>query len=188
MSISEPRRVKRLLKRTAKLLDPSNVARANDVKRFKLSEDKVAIVSAWWQRVRDLTRRAVERWGHSVAVGHTDLGGNLDIQAAAARVLEARALLGGAQSDRWPTIEVGGVASRSKTSLSSFGGTGSIYRNYFDASLTFQYELDLWGRLARAEEGALRLVGGGIASAGPVEARLRVEAGPTARPVPSCCR
>jgi hypothetical protein len=36
----------------------------------------------WWQRVRELTRRAVERWGSSVAVGHTDLGGNLDILAS----------------------------------------------------------------------------------------------------------
>ena len=38
--------------------------------------------NVWWQRVRDLTRRAVERWGSSVAVGHTDLGGNLDILAS----------------------------------------------------------------------------------------------------------
>jgi glycosyltransferase involved in cell wall biosynthesis len=44
LGFSDPRRVKGLLKRTARLLDPSNVARANDVKRFKLSEDKVDIV------------------------------------------------------------------------------------------------------------------------------------------------
>jgi 5-methyltetrahydrofolate--homocysteine methyltransferase len=33
----------------------------------------------WWQRVRELTRRAVERWGDRVNVGYADLGGNLDI-------------------------------------------------------------------------------------------------------------
>jgi len=38
--------------------------------------------SIWWQRVRDLTRAAVERWGDRVSVGHTDLGGNLDILAS----------------------------------------------------------------------------------------------------------
>ncbi len=38
--------------------------------------------NAWWQRVRQLTRRAVERWGDRVSVGHTDLGGNLDILAS----------------------------------------------------------------------------------------------------------
>jgi 5-methyltetrahydrofolate--homocysteine methyltransferase len=38
--------------------------------------------NAWWRRVLELTRRAVERWGSSIAVGHTDLGGNLDILAS----------------------------------------------------------------------------------------------------------
>jgi len=33
----------------------------------------------WWRRVRQLTRRAVERWGEQVSIGYTDLGGNLDI-------------------------------------------------------------------------------------------------------------
>jgi 5-methyltetrahydrofolate--homocysteine methyltransferase len=36
----------------------------------------------WWQRVQDLTRTAVAAWGDAVAVGHTDLGGNLDIIAS----------------------------------------------------------------------------------------------------------
>jgi 5-methyltetrahydrofolate--homocysteine methyltransferase len=35
--------------------------------------------NAWWQRVRDLTERAVARWGEQMLIGHTDLGGNLDI-------------------------------------------------------------------------------------------------------------
>ncbi len=38
--------------------------------------------NAWWQRVEELTRLAVERWGSSATVGHTDLGGNLDILAS----------------------------------------------------------------------------------------------------------
>lgn len=36
----------------------------------------------WWQRVLDLTRAAVEQWGDQVYVGHTDLGGVLDIVAS----------------------------------------------------------------------------------------------------------
>ena len=36
----------------------------------------------WWQRVQELTQAAVKRWGDDVAVGHTDLGGNLDILAS----------------------------------------------------------------------------------------------------------
>jgi hypothetical protein len=36
----------------------------------------------WWRRVKELTELAVERWGESVCVGFTDLGGNLDILAS----------------------------------------------------------------------------------------------------------
>jgi 5-methyltetrahydrofolate--homocysteine methyltransferase len=36
----------------------------------------------WWQRVEAVTRAAVARWGGRVVVGHTDLGGNLDILAS----------------------------------------------------------------------------------------------------------
>lgn len=38
--------------------------------------------NVWWQRVQELTRLAVQRWGSCVAIGHTDLGGNLDILAS----------------------------------------------------------------------------------------------------------
>lgn len=36
----------------------------------------------WWNRVRELTRLAVERWEGRAAVGHTDLGGTLDVVAS----------------------------------------------------------------------------------------------------------
>lgn len=36
----------------------------------------------WWERIQAITRAAVARWGDRVAVGHTDLGGNLDIIAS----------------------------------------------------------------------------------------------------------
>jgi hypothetical protein len=38
--------------------------------------------NVWWRRVQDITRAAVERWGQTVTIGHTDLGGNLDILAS----------------------------------------------------------------------------------------------------------
>ncbi len=36
----------------------------------------------WWQRVQALTRAAVARWGGKVIIGHTDLGGTLDVLAS----------------------------------------------------------------------------------------------------------
>jgi hypothetical protein len=38
--------------------------------------------NAWWRRACALTREAVRQWGDRVAVGFTDLGGNLDILAS----------------------------------------------------------------------------------------------------------
>jgi 5-methyltetrahydrofolate--homocysteine methyltransferase len=36
----------------------------------------------WWQRVLEFTRAAMAGWGSQVAVGHTDLGGALDVLAS----------------------------------------------------------------------------------------------------------
>ncbi len=36
----------------------------------------------WWLRVREFTQAALDRWGQGLAVGLTDLGGNLDILAS----------------------------------------------------------------------------------------------------------
>jgi len=44
--------------------------------------------NAWWQRVLNLTRAAVERWGNQVTVGHTDLGGVLDILSSFRRAYQ----------------------------------------------------------------------------------------------------
>lgn len=38
--------------------------------------------NVWWQRVVSLTEAAVARWDGLVAIGHTDLGGNLDVVAS----------------------------------------------------------------------------------------------------------
>ncbi len=38
--------------------------------------------NAWWQRVLAVTHGALDRWGDKIAVGLTDIGGNLDILAS----------------------------------------------------------------------------------------------------------
>ena len=38
--------------------------------------------NAWWRRVCEITTAIVDRWQGQIAVGHTDLGGNLDILAS----------------------------------------------------------------------------------------------------------
>ncbi len=38
--------------------------------------------SSWWRLIRELSKESAQRWRGKVAVGHTDLGGNLDILAS----------------------------------------------------------------------------------------------------------
>ncbi len=42
---------------------------------------ELSTANAWWQRVNSVTQAAVERWGHQLSIGFSDLGGNLDILA-----------------------------------------------------------------------------------------------------------
>jgi 5-methyltetrahydrofolate--homocysteine methyltransferase len=38
--------------------------------------------NAWWQRVQELTAAFVRRWDGQAAIGHADIGGNLDVLAS----------------------------------------------------------------------------------------------------------
>lgn len=38
--------------------------------------------NVWWRRVQDITWAAIERWGQQIAIGVTDIGGNLDTLAS----------------------------------------------------------------------------------------------------------
>lgn len=100
----------------------------------------------WWQAFNDRTLDALVE--DALVYNH-------DLAAAAGRVLEARALYGGARSALWPTLEVGGTATRSKSSEQVLQIPVSPYADLFDASATLRYEADLWGRLHRGKEAAL---------------------------------
>ena len=83
------------------------------------------------------------------------LDANNDLQLAAARVAEARALLTGQQAEQYPLLEVEGSAVRqgpSEEAVNSAGG-GQPF-NDIQVGGVLSYELDLWGRLANASEAA----------------------------------
>jgi len=84
---------------------------------------------------------------------------NSDLVIAAARVDEARALLGESRAGLYPSIDAQGSASRQRVSretATSFAGMPREFSNY-RGTLNLSYELDLFGRLrsgvaaARAE-------------------------------------
>ncbi len=83
------------------------------------------------------------------------LKNNPDLQQAAARILELQYQVIQTRADRFPTLGVQGGAQRQHEPESFFagipmGGTVSQY----SASLPASYEVDLWGKYARAEEAA----------------------------------
>jgi outer membrane protein, multidrug efflux system len=88
------------------------------------------------------------------------LQANLDLRIAQTRLTEARAVLLGAQADAMPDVSVEANATRSLAPAYSQPGatrsqrTGSVYT----FSALMNWELDLFGRNARATESAAALV------------------------------
>lgn len=75
---------------------------------------------------------------------------NRDIQAAAARVAQARARAGIVGADQWPQIGIGINGSQSTV---IFGNQSQTTKNY-NIGFNGTWELDLWGRIASAAKGA----------------------------------
>ncbi|QBK06110.1 RND transporter [Hylemonella gracilis] len=76
---------------------------------------------------------------------------NTDVQLAAARLTQARALVQGAQADRMPQVGAGVGANRSAGTYTT-GDTSPATLVQGGASIS--YEVDLFGRLARARDAA----------------------------------
>lgn len=102
----------------------------------------------WWDAFQDpILQRLIKE----------ALSQNYDVQIAAARVREARASLSIARSDLYPSFEYGAGVSRSKVSPGVLGGPGGPAReasNFYSATMSASWELDVWGRVRRLNEAA----------------------------------
>jgi outer membrane protein, multidrug efflux system len=97
----------------------------------------------WWdafqdEALRDLIRSALQQ--------------NYDVRIAAARILEARALLGIARADRLP--EVSATASAINERFPQAAGRPAVETSPTQVSLSLAWELDFWGKFRRATESA----------------------------------
>ena len=79
-------------------------------------------------------------------------GANQDLQAAFARLQQARAATRIARADLFPTLSIGSSATRSRTSVNSpkFPPGSEPVGNNFDLEADISYELDVWGRVRNA--------------------------------------
>ncbi len=82
---------------------------------------------------------------------------NLDIRKSTARILEIQSLFIQTRADRFPVLNLSGQAKRESRPIIGILPTGSlpVKTDTHTLSLPASFELDLWGRLARAEEAAL---------------------------------
>jgi multidrug efflux system outer membrane protein len=102
----------------------------------------------WWEVfqdpiLKDLIREALQN--------------NYDVQIAAARVQEARAAFVATRSDLYPSLDYGISAGRAKLTpgiAGSPGGPAPNASNFYSATLSMSWELDIWGRIRRSTEAA----------------------------------
>src|SRR5690606_32284688 len=93
------------------------------------------------------------------------LGSDLDLQIAAARVAEARAIAAGARRERWPAVGLEVADDRRRMQQPGFT-TERIDADSVQAGVAPFWELDLFGRVRRGAEAA-------VADAEAAEAELR---------------
>ncbi|MCF8111944.1 MAG: efflux transporter outer membrane subunit [Desulfobacteraceae bacterium] len=81
---------------------------------------------------------------------------NPGVAEAAAGVMEARAALRQADADRFPSVDLEANASTQKSYQENplTGETVSVETDTFSLSVPASFEIDLWGRLARASQAA----------------------------------
>ena len=97
---------------------------------------------AWWKSFKD---PVIDEFVKKA------LANNFDLKAAAARVLEAEALLAQSHGRRLPDVQYSGVRSRSKISTSPFGGTMSFINKTYSQDISVNYMVDFFGKLKRLE-------------------------------------
>ncbi|ACL03143.1 RND efflux system, outer membrane lipoprotein, NodT family [Desulfatibacillum aliphaticivorans] len=119
--------------------------------------EKTPYTDSWWTGLNNPELNALVEEA---------LANNPDIRAAAARVLEYRAVLAQARAGLFPSVSLSGEGSWSEaTSTSSTPVLTSqgisyvrrerdVHSTSLDLTAAASYELDLWGRIARSNEAA----------------------------------
>ena len=107
----------------------------------------------WWQRFEDpALNRLVERASED----------NLELAIQLARIREARAQLGFADAERFPTVGYQAEANRERTpgaalpiDVQSVQELLTSTNNQYSLAASLEYEIDLWGRLANQRAAAM---------------------------------
>lgn len=104
-----------------------------------------SVTSDWWQAYNDpiLNQLITEALEH-----------NRDLKLAAARIEEMRATLGLADADRYPSLQVGANAGRTRVTTKGTMPVTTPVNNNFKLNLQAAWEVDIWGRYREASNAA----------------------------------
>ena len=114
---------------------------------WKASAPRFAEDGRWWRIYGDAQLEALVQEAFEK---------NLDLVVAAARVDEARALVGEAESGTFPTIDASGSGARQRISSRTAIAPPGAAREYssYRATLNVSYEIDLFGRIRASARAA----------------------------------
>jgi len=113
-----------------------------------VSQERSSVIPQWWSLYRDPTLDEL------IAAARA---GNADIRLAAARMQEAEALLREAGATRIPEVAGGYQATRNRVSTRTVpppAATAPLERSQHQLLASTSFEIDFWGRFARASEAA----------------------------------
>lgn len=103
------------------------------------------LCSPWWHHFQDPLLNALMEEA---------LKANANILLAMARIAEARAILGMREADFLPQLDLNATVLRTTNNALGLPTAGSGITNILLLAGLLSYEIDLWGKVARAEEAA----------------------------------
>ena len=131
---------------TPSLDSPNLMAMRNYEHPYSTSNE--AISQQWWALFNDPLLSALEERATEA---------NLDLQIMASRIAQSRAMLGIANADSLPSVSANGNYIREDISDNGkFAALGAkpSGNNYWQVGFDASWEIDLWGHIRRAQEGA----------------------------------
>ncbi len=129
---------------------PRNVATKDWKEASAENKGAIQLQQKWWELFADAKLNELEEEA---------LKGNYQLQAAAARVRQARAIARVSEADLLPTVNFDPDAQRNRQSANRPAQPGSTVRDYtanrFRVPIDMAYEIDFWGKMRRASESAV---------------------------------
>ena len=113
---------------------------------YSTDANDLASVGRWWENFADPVTNDLVIMA---------LRNNTDLKVAAAKVVEAQAVLAQSHGIRLPQISYSAGRTRAKTSFNAIGGGTNFMSTTYSQDVSISYIVDFFGKLKRAEKASL---------------------------------